>query len=1540
MPGSMPGSEDETTVIEDDKPIVVQDTPPTLPATHNQPSNRSSVTIEDITAQEGDTTLRRHNLTADYEAKSHQVMPQIRVEAAISSAINDIKDDIALKMGPIKYIHANSSESAAALRQVGRDVADLNLQTNYIRRKLGEVSEEQRAAQTAHNHLANQVEDLQDKVDALPQLFQDVQSRIATMEERLLEAILEVDRKIGLPKEPEPEGTETESNSEEEDGDSLHLSRQRQSSPARRTSIPKEARLKQPNAFNGKRGTEAETFIMKMEMYFKEYPGTFTDERKIRATLTNMGEGEPVKWASPLMQKHLSDEPHEYLTSWNAFKAAFLLNFSDPSKRDRAIREINSLKQTGSAQIYASQFRILKEDLDWDEKALIDTFKKGLKINLQSELICMKITTPEIDNYSLEQIIEVAIRTDDILQQAASIKDTTTPPSILKKGKTNNYRPTERFPAETFLRRSQAEPSEDSDEVYIMKGTNDTLSTYTSIEGIMDPIKTLIDSGSSQNFMDITFARNLKIPLIELHSPRTVIAIDGKEVEEKIRYKAILNLIIEGRTFRQTFYAMPLGDTPLILGLSWLREANPTICWRDFSLSYKDEEPMKGKLAEILELPSEIEDFQDVFSEELFKQLPQHRSFDCSINFKEGSELPKPAKAYPMSPAESKAMKEYMEKELLDGKIEPSHSPIASPCFFVRKADGGLRLVVDYRKINDITITDQFPMPLQSDLLEKVKDAKIFSKLDLKSGYNNIRIKAGEEWKTAFRTKDGLFQYCVMPFGLRNAPQIFQRLMNHIFHDMIDVSVIIYLDDILIYSRNREEHTKHLREVLRRIRDNNLYLKLAKCLFYTTEVTYIGIVITPEGISMEKEKIKAVQEWKEPKTVKQLQSFIGFANFYRRFIKDFSTIVKPLTLLTRQEVKWKWGEAEQQAFDRVKEEIGKDPVLIHPDAQKPYFLETDASGVAMGAVLSQRHTDGYLHPIAFLSKSFDDAQTNYDTHDKELLAIITSLEHWRLFLEGTTEPITVYTDHKNLEYWKTAHTFNRQHARWYQILAPFNFNIVYRPGKMSEKPDALSRRPDHLDIPNKEQIMIDPKHFLVMKAEVTTDIISQIREAQDEDESIQTLIATVKHKEELPPSVAKQFTKYQWKEELLWYEERIFVPDSKAIRLELLEQYHDSPIAGHQGQARTLELLSRDYYWPGMKAQVNRYVESCENCQRSKGHKHTVPIRPLPIPSRPWEDIAYDMIVKLPLSNGYDSILVVIDRFSKQAHFIPCIEKTNAKEMAEIFIKEVWKLHGTPRTTISDRGRVFNNEFQRALYEKLGIKPLYSTAYHPETDGLAERTNQWLEGFLRSYCNYAQDDWAKWLPIAEFCHNNQVNSTTGKSAFETVYGMHPRWNIAPTTSNVPHAEDMTKQMELIWDEVKASMEFHKAKEKAPRQEYKVGDKVLDLPNTIKIHNVFHLNLLAPFKEDTDFHRRQVKPPPIITEEGEEEYEVEKIVAWRQDKEGLRYQVRWKGYDELEDTMERAEKIAQLPEIMERFKKEFPNGPLPPEIKTPGKKRRQ
>jgi hypothetical protein len=324
----------------------------------------------------------------------------------------------------------------------------------------------------------------------------------------------------------------------------------------------------------------------------------------------------------------------------------------------------------------------------------------------------------------------------------------------------------------------------------------------------------------------------------------------------------------------------------------------------------------------------------------------------------------------------------------------------------------------------------------------------------------------------------------------------------------------------------------------------------------------------------------------------------------------------------------------------------------------------------------------------------------------------------------------------------------------------------------------------------------------------------------------------------------------------------------------------------------------------------------------------------------------------------------VVDRFSRQAHFIPGFEATNAEELAEIFIKEVWKHHGLPKKTISDCGTTFNSNFLRALYQKLQIEPQFSTAYHPEIDGLAERTNQWLEGSLQSFCNYRQDDWAKWLPIAEFCHNNQVNTATGKTAFETVYGRHPRWDLTEIDSKVLGANAMSKEMTEIWDEVKASMEFHRTKEYAPRKEFEKGDQVwlvttnirtkrpmkkldnkklgpftitekvsthayrLELPKTMKIHNVFHINLLSAASEDVDFHRRQVKPPPVITAEGEDEYEVEKIINWEQRKDGLYYQIRWSGYGPQEDTMERAEKIAELEEVMKDFLKEHPDAPTP------------
>ncbi|KAB5587761.1 Retrotransposable element Tf2 [Ceratobasidium theobromae] len=310
-----------------------------------------------------------------------------------------------------------------------------------------------------------------------------------------------------------------------------------------------------------------------------------------------------------------------------------------------------------------------------------------------------------------------------------------------------------------------------------------------------------------------------------------------------------------------------------------------------------------------------------------------------------------------------------------------------------------------------------------------------------------------------------------MPFGLTNAPAVFQRLMNDIFHDLLDIYVIVYLDDIIIFSNSKEEHLLHVKEVLHHLEANQLFCNPDKCFFLRDHIGYISLTITPEGISMEQEKVKAIREWPTPSTVKQVQSFLGFANFYRCFVHNLSSLARPLTSLTQKSQPWTWGEAQQATF-AIKVEISKEPTLTHPNTNKPYFLEIHASGTAMGAVLSQRGEDGRLHPVAFMSSSFSPAEMNYDTHNKEQLVLVQAFEDWRIFLEGTEQPVPVFTDHRNLEDWKTARTFNYRHARWYLTLASYNFVFAFRPGKQSGKLDTLSRRADHADLEPSPQLML------------------------------------------------------------------------------------------------------------------------------------------------------------------------------------------------------------------------------------------------------------------------------------------------------------------------------------------------------------------------------------------------------------------------------------------------------------------------------------
>jgi len=337
-------------------------------------------------------------------------------------------------------------------------------------------------------------------------------------------------------------------------------------------------------------------------------------------------------------------------------------------------------------------------------------------------------------------------------------------------------------------------------------------------------------------------------------------------------------------------------------------------------------------------IPSHCLDFAAVFNERNCDVLPPHREYDCEIKLKDNSNLFY-GPIYPLTETERDELKKYLKENLEKGFIRKSTSPAGAPILFVRKKDGTLRLCIDYRKLNDMTIRNSYPLPLIGDLLDRVKGAKYFTKLDLKSAYNLVRIKEGDEYKTAFRTRYGHFEYLVMPFGLKNAPATFQHFINDVLSDYLDDFVISYIDDILIYSNSLEEHHEHVRKVLRKLLDNKLYVNLEKCEFDVTKTTFLGFVLSQDGLEMDKEKVKVILDWPIPTTVKEVQSFIGLSNYYRIFIKDFAKIANRLHKHTRKYVPFNWGPDQQKAFDKFKELFTSAPILRHPDSNKPFIVK-------------------------------------------------------------------------------------------------------------------------------------------------------------------------------------------------------------------------------------------------------------------------------------------------------------------------------------------------------------------------------------------------------------------------------------------------------------------------------------------------------------------------------------------------------------------------------------------------------------------------
>ncbi|QRW22561.1 Retrotransposable element Tf2 protein [Rhizoctonia solani] len=1064
-----------------------------------------------------------------------------------------------------------------------------------------------------------------------------------------------------------------------------------------------------PEPYKGDtRGRKATQWLDRMMLWVALHRDQFDEEEQMVVWILYHMTDKAADWALPIIGAIIKGEGNPP-TTIQALTGKFKEAFADPDAKRAAARKIAALSQTTTTSEYVTEFRNLMAELDWNEEAYIAQFTQGLHWKVK-ELLSTKDSIPD----ELEAIFAASIKIDNIRREneenrpkkapaksPATVATSTTTTRVRLSEDPNYVTPEERdrrrasglcvkcgqkghgikqcpngwkaTPKET----AKVAQDESEKDLRICKYCNGLKQKPLLFLDLIlrdyptDPIKTLIDSGATSNFISPALVEKLKIPKTLLENPRVVRMLDGTISQTgRIWHQVNLTVSANGHTHTIPFLVCPIGNTPAILGMTWLTQESPLIDWSSGTVTFpeqvqiaSEEEADPNPLAD---LPEQYHEFAKVFGEEEFKVLPPHREYDISIDLVPDAKL-SPGPIYGMTDAESKALKQHIDEELATGKIRPSTSSAGAPV-------------------------------MQDDLMAKLRHAKIFTKLDLRWGYNNVRIKEGDEWKTAFRTKYGLFEYLVMPFGLTNAPAAFQHFMNDLFRDLIDVTVVIYLDDILIFSENPEDHPTHVKEVLSRLMKNQLFCKLSK-------------------------------------------------------------------------------------------------------------------------MSLPRH---YEPIITFLTEDADDA----------------------------------------------------------------------------------------------------------------------------------------------PPSIRKAYRDYDWEEDLLWYCGKLVVLDSEPLKEQLLREFHDSPLAGHPGQQRTLELLSRNYWWPGMKSSAKEWVECCPTCQANRrAHAPVISLKPLEVPPFPFHTISYDFITGFPKSNGYDAILVVIDSFSKFGHFIPTTKKVTAKGLAEL------------QDDLGPRNHTFTGKFLRALYQRLGINPAFSSAYHPESDGQTERVNQFIEFYLRSYVAADHSDWATWLPLAEYAYNNAKHSSTGRTPFELVYGRNrkgesvhrilpqiiccrrplglghlvaisrirlqyakhsstgrtpfelvygrnPVMNPSNIPANVPEADQVASTLAREWQE---------AEHKGVVPEYSVGEKVwLDGKNVELRTNSNKLDpkRLGPLKllkrspatrllskaHESPSQPFPDRPPPETIEERRNE--VEQIIDSKRQRGKWFYLIKWKGYGPEDNSWEPEE-------LLEHSQKENP-----------------
>lgn len=1171
---------------------------------------------------------------------------------------------------------------------------------------------------------------------------------------------------------------------------------------------------------------------------------------------------------------------------------------------------------------------------------------------------------------------------------------------------------------------------------------------------------------------------------------------------------------------------------------------------------------------------------------------------EMEIHLKEGT-APIAKPPYRLAHAETVELERQLAELLKKGYIRPSSSPWGAPVLFVKKKDGSLRLCVDYRGLNQKTIRDAFPMPRIEELLDDTRGATIFSKIDLVQAYHQVRIREEDIPKTAFRTKSGSFEYTVVPFGLTNAPAVFQRVMNHALSDLLGKTCIVYLDDILVFSRNVADHARDLDAVLERLKKHNLRSKPEKCAFFQKSIDFLGHRLSKDGIATDPMKVSAVREWKTPESTTDVRAFLGLSGYYRRFVKDYAKIAAPMTDLLAQS-SFAWNEQADTAFRKLKKQLSSAPIVRQFDPKLPIRVETDASGTAIGGVLHQKHGTNW-QPVAFYSAKMTPTQQNYPVHEQELLAIVAALGIWRHYLAGAE--FELITDHESIKYIRTQRDLSKRQLRWLGVIEQFPFNPVYRKGCKNVVADGLSRsltmqadrvlaeRRDNaaqaeqstprtmaepntptstpsrtdgpmtpepttpeppaveptaepavqqnspitpapsaapaahdmddltealsrwslstltvpqsesnslkvqllhdkavlpvkahdddagFDVSCVEEIDIAPKMQVTVPLGIAAkapkgtflqlaprsglakkgvallggivdagyrgeikvmllntgsamvslacgDRVAQLIPVKielpsatqvdqlDETErgpagfgssgmgriaavrmaAVKSLDKTVSTNPddsfkgdskldriakqlasgEAPESLAakKTLAKYYMQDGTLFKKGRKCVGNRQDREL-LLREFHDSAL--HPGEGETYRALSELFFWPGIYQDCLEYVRGCDQCQRTKSINKTSerPLQPLPIPKRNWADVSMDFITHLPKTkDGYNAILVVVDRLSKMAHFTATRDDANARETAQLYFDQVYRLHGLPTSIVSDRDAKFTSSFWKELWKLTGTKLNMSTAGHAQTDGQTERVNQVLKSMLRATCNHHQTDWKSLLTQAEFTYNDRANSSTKHSPFYANCGFNPRtaadlvFDVERDGSSPSATLDKLRRVNA---EVRDNIEFAQLRmieshdQKIEKTEFKKGDLVLlssklttapylqnrpsaslqhkwsgpyevieavgknayrlKLPDTLRIHPVISASYLQHYNKPTEFQRQHLTEPPPVEVDGHLEYVVESIISHRTRRKKREFLVKWQGFSTDKQTWEPEPYLRNAKSMLDRYKKE-------------------